>query len=206
VSAPAPCSARARRLAPPGPLGRHQAETLALALLGHGARVGVVHWATGVKLEVLAHWFRHLQGRPPPRGPLPESSGSMVRTRAQQAQASLFGVIYARHHREGAGGHAIDPWALVQAYELYLSLGVTDRGATGRGATLSINEAWILARDLRGGLASLDWCPTCQARYVATQDGILVGCPLCALYARAGGKTARTRHRARHASPLQAHA
>jgi hypothetical protein len=201
VSAPAPCSARARRLAPPGPLGRHQAETLALALLGHGARVGVVHWATGVKLEVLAHWFRHLHRRPPPRGPLPESSGSMVRTRAQQAQASLFGVVYARHHQAGAGGHAIDPWALVHSYELYLFL-----GAAARGAPLSINEAWILARDLRGGLASLDWCPTCQARYVATQDGILVGCPLCALYARAGGNTARTRHRARHASPLQARA
>lgn len=192
MSAPASCGARATKQASPGPLGRYQAETLALALLGHGARVGVVHWATGVKLEVLAHWFRHLNGRPPPRGPLPESSGSMVRTRAQQAQASLFGVIYALHHRDGTGGHAIDPWGLVRAYEMYLSL-----GAAAQGRRLSINDAWILARDLRGGLASLDWCPTCQAPYVATRDGILVGCPLCALYARAGGNTARASRRVR---------
>jgi len=199
VSAPAPCRARARRRAPPGPLGRHQAETLALALLGHGARVGVVHWATGVKLEVLGNWFRHLNGRPPPRGPLPESSGSMVRTRAQQAQASLFGVIYARHYNPDMGGRAMDPWGLLRAYELYLSL-----GTAGRTAPLSINDAWILARDLRGGLASLDWCPDCLAYYVATQDGILVGCPLCALYARAGGKSVRAHQRAPDASALQA--
>ena len=157
-----------RGCAPEVQLARHQAEELALALLRHGARVGIVHWATGLKLDVLAGWYRHLHGRAPPRGPLPDSSGSMIRTRTEQVHASLFGVIYTRHDREGASERAIDLRGLVYAYELYLAL--------TREATLSINAAWILARDLRAGLASIGWCTACHAPYIALTESILIGC------------------------------
>ena len=172
-----------RGCAPDVQLARHQAEELALALLRHGARVGIVHWATGLKLDVLAGWYRHLHGRAPPRGPLPDSSGSMIRTRTEQVHASLFGVIYTRHDREGASERVIDLRGLVCAYELYLAL--------TREATLSINAAWILARDLRAGLASIGWCTACHAPYIALTESILIGCPLCPLYARAAGRSAR---------------
>ena len=172
-----------RGRAPDVQLARHQAEELALALLRHGARVGIVHWATGLKLDVLAGWYRHLHGRAPPRGPLPDSSGSMIRTRTEQVHASLFGVIYTGHHRDGASDRAIDLRGLVCAYELYLAL--------TREATLSINAAWILARDLRAGLASIGWCTACHAPYIALTESILIGCPLCPLYARAAGRSAR---------------
>jgi len=164
---------------------RHQAEELALSLLRHGARVGVVHWATGLKVDVLAGWYRQIHGRAPPRGPMPENSGSMIRTRTEQLYASLFGVIYTGHHKDSASGRMIDPESLVRAYEMYLSL--TD----GPAAALSINNAWILARDLRAGLASIAWCPACQAHYIAPSESILMGCPLCALYSRTGGRSGR---------------
>lgn len=176
-----------RGCAPEVQLARHQAEELALALLRHGARVGVVHWATGLKVDVLAGWYRHLHGRAPPRGPMPNSASSMIRTRTEQVHASLFGVIYTGHPRDGASDRAIDLQGLVHAYELYRSL--------TREATLSINAAWILARDLRAGLASIGWCATCNAAYLALSESILIGCPLCPLYARAAGQSARRRSR-----------
>ena len=169
-------------------LARHDAETLALAMLKHGARVGVVHWATGLKSTVLAGWYRQLHGRAPPRGPLPDSAGSMIRTRTEHAAASLFGVVYAEHRRDGAIGRMIDPQLLVRAYELYLAL--IDGPHAG---VLGINQAWIVARDLRAGLAAIAWCPSCEARYIAMRDAILIGCPLCALYARAGGRASPRR-------------
>ena len=183
--------------APEIQLARHQAEKLALALLHHGARVGVVHWATGLKVDVLASWYRHIHGRAPPRGPMPESASSMIRTRTEQVHASLFAVIYTGHHRDSASDRAIDLHRLVHAYELYRSL--------TREATLSINAAWILARDLRAGLASIGWCTTCSAAYLALSESILIGCPLCPLYARAGGQSAHRRsHTAQGSSPANA--
>lgn len=178
------CPPRGRRGTPESQLVRHQAEELALRLLRHGARAGVVHWSTGLKLEVLAGWYRRIHGRAPPRGPLPDHSGSMIRTRTEHLHASLFGVIYAGYHKEGAAVRRIDPHSLVSAYEAYLAL------ADGR-AIISINQGWILARDLRSGLAAVAWCPSCQAHYVDLRASILRGCPLCALYARAGARLRR---------------
>jgi hypothetical protein len=173
---------------PDARLARHDAETLALVMLQHGARVGIVHWATGLKSTVLAGWYRQLHGRAPPRGPLPDSAGSMIRTRTEHAAASLFGVVYAEHRRDGAHGRIIDPHGLVRAYELYLAL-----IAGPPAGVLGINQAWIVARDLRAGLAAITWCPSCEAPYIALRDAILIGCPLCALYARAGGRASPRR-------------
>ncbi len=176
-----------RGCAPEVQLARHQAEELALALLRHGARVGVVHWATGLKVDVLAGWYRHLHGRAPPRGPMPNSASSMIRTRTEQVHASLFGVIYTGHPRDGASDRAIDLRGLVHAYELYLSLtrggdpehqrGLDPRAGPARGARLD----WLV-HDV-------------QRRLLALSESILIGCPLCPLYARAAGQSARRRSR-----------
>jgi hypothetical protein len=123
----------------------------------------------------------------------------MIRTRTGQLYASLFGVIYAGHHKDNTSGRVIDPQSLVRAYEMYLSL--TDDPA----AALSINNAWILARDLRAGLASVAWCPACQAHYIALSESILTGCPLCALYSRSGGRSGRRHDGGRHERTAAAH-
>lgn len=177
-----PSKRRVSRCAPAQQLSRHQAEELALALLRHGARVGLVHWATGLKTSVLAGWYREIHGRAPPRGPMPESTGSMIRTRTEHLFASLFGVIYAGQQKGSGSERVIDTRTLVRAYEIHLSM--TDEPET----TLTINKAWIIARDLRAGLASVAWCRTCEAHYIELRESILTGCPLCALYARAIGR------------------
>ncbi len=102
-------------------------------------------------------------------------------------------------HRPGAGG--VDPWRILQAFQRYLALVPEALLAQA----LTINDAWVIARDLRGGAATLVWCELCQANYLDMQGSALCGCPICALYAaRVGGPRRRCARRfVAHSEPVR---
>jgi hypothetical protein len=161
-------------------LERHRAVALALRLIGHHTKLSIVHAATGVRLETLRRLYREVHGRSPRGGPLANSVGAVVKTRGQQAHASLFASLYLTRHGPVLY-RTIDYAALVDAYELYLAL---VPASTQR--LLPINLAWAIATDLRSGQARFSHCHGCEVTYLEMRTGSLgLRCPICALYARA---------------------
>jgi flagellar transcriptional activator FlhC len=163
-----------------GTLERHRRFALAIRLIGHHAKLSIVHAATAVRLETLRRLYREVHGRAPRGGPLANSVGTVVKTRGQQAQASLFANLYLA--RQGPVLYqSLDYLALADTYELYLAL-----LPGGTRPLLTINLAWAVATDLRSGQASFTRCQRCDVQYLLMHTGSLgLRCPLCALYARA---------------------
>jgi len=169
---------------------RHDAEHLAQVMLSLGARSAYVIAATGLSNEQVRHWHLRITGRQAARGPVPYHAASVIRTRAAQAHASLFAAL----EQQAATGleRGVDPWRILQAFQRYLALVPEALLAQA----LTINDAWVIARDLRGGAATLVWCDLCQANYLDMQGSALCGCPVCALYAaRVGGPRRRCARR-----------
>ncbi len=158
---------------------RYTALQLAVRLVRHGVKLTIVHAGTGVARDYLRTLHRELHGRAPRGGPLVTSVGTVVKTRPQQAQASLFAALYLR--LDGHGRYqAIDYHALLDAFEMYLAL-----LAPHTSPLLDINLAWATARDLRCGQADLQQCPTCEVGFLVMRAGTIgATCPLCSLYAR----------------------
>jgi Flagellar transcriptional activator (FlhC) len=163
-----------------GTLERHHRFALAIRLIGHHTKLSIVHAATEVRLETLRRLYREVHGRAPRGGPLANSVGTVVKTRGQQAHASLFASLYLAR-RGPVLYQAIDYIALADAYELYLALLPRQTKPL-----LPINLAWAVATDLRGGQASFSRCHRCDVQYLLLHTGSMgLRCPLCALYARA---------------------
>lgn len=161
-------------------LERHRAVGLALRLIGHHTKLSIVQAATGVRVETLRRLYREVHGRAPCGGPLANSVGAVVKTRAQQAHASLFAGLYLRRHGPVLY-QAIDYAALVDAYDLYLAL-----VPVSSKRLLPINLAWAIATDLRVGQAHFSHCERCEVTYLEMRTGSLgLRCPICALYVRA---------------------
>ena len=169
---------------------RHDAEQLARVMLSLGARCAYVIVATGLSNAQVRQWHLRITGRTPSQGPVPYHAASVIRTRGAQAHASLYAAL---DRRAGTGlDRGVDPWRIIQAFQRYLAL--VPEGELARA--LSINHAWVIARDLRGGTATLVDCDLCQTHYLDMHGSPLRGCPVCALYAaRAGGPRRRRARR-----------
>ena len=162
-----------------GAVERYAALRLAVRLVRHGVKLSIVHSGTGVARDYLRNLHREIHGRSPRGGPLVTSVGTVIKTRPQQAHASLFAAWYLR--LDGRGLYqAINYTALLDAIELYLAL------IPGhQPPLLDINLAWATARDLRCGQAQVQHCPTCDVGFLVMRAGMLGStCPLCSLYAR----------------------
>jgi flagellar transcriptional activator FlhC len=161
-------------------LAEHARLALAIALLERGARVSIVRHLTDLPRMVVRRLYREVLGVAPAAGQLP-TTARVMGTRLRQVQASLWASLY-----RGLGGPGIcqilDPQALLAAHDLYLQVA---RGQ-GHPPTLDLNDAWVVARDLRSGAAELRPCPRCQIHYlVCSEPRLPPTCPLCALRARA---------------------
>lgn len=159
---------------------RYAAMQLAVRMVRHGVKLSIVHSGTGVARESLRNLHREIHGGSPRGGPLVTSVGTVIKTRPQQAHASLFAALYTNldgHERYRTINYPV----LLDAYELYLAL-----IPPGKPPLLDINLAWATARDLRCGQADLQPCPACEVAYLVMRAGnIGATCPLCSLYARA---------------------
>lgn len=104
----------------------------------------------------------------PPSGQLP-SLRSMLTTRLAQAIASVFAALY-----RSTGGSAvydrIDMPTLLTTHGLYLSLLEDIIICEPSAKPLDINQAWIIARDMRTGAACFQECRDCLIRYIYTKE------------------------------------
>ena len=160
-------------------LDEYRRMVLAIALLERGSRVSIVHHVTGLPRVFIRRVYRELYGSPPHGGQLP-TTATVMATRNRQVQASLWACLYLTF-----GGpqvrRRLDAVALMDSYDVYLQV---LRGQK-EVARLDINDAWVVARDLRGGTAEILSCARCQVCYlVCSEPRLPPSCPICALRGR----------------------
>ncbi|MFO1432456.1 MAG: FlhC family transcriptional regulator [Candidatus Competibacteraceae bacterium] len=173
-----PVTAEPERALPPAgirSLADCQALELAVTLVNLGLRGVLVQLATGLSGHAIAALYRSIHGRPPPAGPLPAGTGSLLRRSRQHLHAALLAVLYQHGHTPpGSGG--IDYPRLIQAYQVYCQL------APATAYRLDSNDAWVIARDLSARLAYLSACPDCATPFLRLADASrLPQCPACTL-------------------------
>lgn len=164
-------------------LSLYEALQLAVSMIRHRARTSIVEASTGLHGDAIRTLFKDIHGSSPSSGPLLTSAEPLTRKPYRHLHAAIFAALYGdfRHSSEG-----IDADAVVRAFELYLELAPKDRHR------IDINEAWIVARDLRAGLVSTRRCHRCRIIYlVAVAAKRPPACPVCTIQRRAATKSAR---------------
>jgi hypothetical protein len=165
-------------------LAEAQRLELALALLRRRARIAIVHRETGLSRKRLRALYVELHGQTASCGPLPALGGAKIANRALQIQAGLFAGLYAHYLRRGGTDGALA--ALIGAYDLYRTLAPAER-------PLDINDAWVIAGDLRIGTSRLCTCTRCTLQYLVASDSrVPPTCPFCACHARLARRANRT--------------
>jgi hypothetical protein len=140
---------------------------LALALLRRRAQISIVHRETGLPCAL----YLELHGQIASCAPLPPLGGAKIANRTLQIQAGLFAGIY-QHYVSGRTCGSLD--ALISTYDLYRALAPPER-------PLDINDAWVIAGDLRIGTSRLCTCARCALHYLVASDSRLPPtCPFCA--------------------------
>ncbi|MCP5410478.1 MAG: flagellar transcriptional regulator FlhC [Chromatiaceae bacterium] len=158
----------------------------AIELIKRGMRISVVSRITEFSPKVLRSLSREVHGHSPRSGQLPSTS-RMLSKRSTQATATLFTALY----RAQAGSGIFDAIALdhlLAAHERYLAFSAGLRLQGLDIVPIDITQAWVLARDIRSGVASFRYCHACHLHYLFIDDArVPEGCPICALkrqYAR----------------------
>jgi len=167
----------------PNKIARHAAADLALYMLQHGYQGTIIQDCTGLTDSMVRAYRQELERsgeiNAVTAGKL-KSSPRIVDTRRQMASASLLMASYRRIAANPR--HQVDVMALTEAYVLYVD--AHESYGLG-GAPLSINEAYILARDYADDSGrrhiELRHCG-CGADYlVVAEQRIAPVCPLCSL-------------------------
>ena len=156
-----------------------EAEDLALRLFARGARNKIVEHHTGLSPYVLRNIRRSLGYRRATAGPIPYLGGTFVASREIQIHGSLFAAAYRRLGGTRVAAE-IEVDAMIAAYDIY-------RRLVEARKRLSFNDAWVIARDLRGGGVALVPCANCAVDYLSCESSRAPPtCPYCALYHRHG--------------------
>ena len=165
-----------------------QAEDLARRLLARGARTKIVETHTGLSAYVQRSLRKDLGVDQVPTGPIPCPGGGRV-SRSTLIHLSLFAVAYRRIGGNGVQAH-INIDAVIDAHDIY-------RRSIEDEERLDINQAWMVARDLRSGWARLVACRDCAVDHLAWDTaGISPTCPFCAFYDRIADDSALTEDQA----------
>ena len=126
-------------------------------LINNGFGTPIVAAETGLSSQYLRKLYRELQGIPSKSGLLPEAN-SIVKSRTALLQGSLLASLYLQISGE-AIYQRLDIDGLVLAYHNYLALAAEAKLTKRRPwQRIPIDHAWILARDLKAGLARLHLC------------------------------------------------
>jgi len=152
----------------------------AIELIKRGMRISVISQITDFMPKVLRSLSREVHGQRARSGPLPSTS-RMLSKRSTQATATLFAALY----RTQAGTGIFDAIALdhlLKAHDLYLEFSGSLRLQGLDIDPINITQAWILARDIRTGVACFRYCRACHLHYLFTDDSrVPESCPICAL-------------------------
>ena len=152
----------------------------AVELIVRGMRLSIVSQVTNIPLKPLRSLHREILGRAPTAGPLP-STCRIFATRSAQASASLLAALY-RSAGDSGIYDRIDMTALLSAYDLYRELLAVAVSPASSVKRLDINQAWIIARDIRTGAAYFQACRHCHIRFLSAADARSPpNCPICAL-------------------------
>lgn len=150
----------------------------AAVLLGAGYRTTIVALETGLNGQYLRQLHKEITGRPPSPGQLPEAD-AIVHSRRALVEGSLLMGLYA-----DIGGpnvyRQVNLDALSKAYGAYLQARqealLPD---TKPWRLLTLNEGWVLARDLRSRQAALKRC-SCGCLYLmVSRQRVHLKCPCC---------------------------
>ncbi|MEA3413575.1 MAG: FlhC family transcriptional regulator [Pseudomonadota bacterium] len=136
---------------------------------------------SGLAISAVRKFRKILRDDRPCSGALPESA-SILRSRQTQIEATMLVLIY-RRYGGGDVHRSTNVRALLDAYRSYVSLRKDLRGAPPR-PLLDVNEAWVLARDLRTGELMTERCPSCATEYVRAHlhaQRVAPGCPVCGI-------------------------
>lgn len=156
---------------------------MAVAVLQRGMHVSIVSRISHINPKVLRSLVREIHGRRPVSGQI-ASAGGILSTRAVQASASVFAALY-----RASGGTAIfdgiDLTRFLDAYDRYQALAGWIIPPGSKRIPIDITRAWVIARDLRTGIAYFQFCRRCHIHYLQADDARLPpGCPVCALKRR----------------------
>ena len=152
------------------PADRRQLE-VAVELIKRGTRAVLVSAITGIPRNAACSLYRDIHGDSPASGQLPTGACNIIVTRRVQVEASLFATILAKVIKL-TGLKDMGEWLLL-AYDLYSALRKEKQ-------KLSINTAWVIARDMRSGAARLKKCRQCGASFlIATGMQQAPVCPCC---------------------------
>jgi len=152
----------------------------AVQLIHRGMRLSIVSHVTGIHLKPLRSLHREILGRGATAGQMP-STRRILATRSSQATASVFGAIYRSAGNSGIHDQ-IDITALLTAYDLYRELLEVAVSTASPVKLLDINQAWIIARDIRTGAAYFQECRHCRIDFLSAADADSpMDCPICAL-------------------------
>ncbi|MGL4900443.1 MAG: FlhC family transcriptional regulator [Shewanella sp.] len=147
-------------------------------LIKYGFRTTIIALDTGLPSHVIRRLYKEVTGTSPGPGQLPESD-AIVKSRRSMVEGTLLMALYVN-----IGGNNIYKQlninALMKAYDAYLLAREEAELPTEiPWKRLSINEGWVLARDLRSKLASLHRCRCGSLYLTVSQQRIQLKCPVC---------------------------
>jgi len=156
-------------------LDEQVAITRARRLVEAGFRTKIVCGSTNVSAHVARKISREICGTNPTQGLLPDSF-SMARTWDRLADTSIFVLIYIRTFGDRVMTEC-DAENVLDAWHLYRYFRERSRPTI---PPMTVNEAWVIARDVRSGGVLLGRCPDCGfvTAMIALQHKKLA-CALC---------------------------
>lgn len=142
----------------------------AMRMIQSGLRPPIVHATTGLCPTRLRNLYKEIYGKSGPQGRVSEYAYSRLKTRTQVIEGTGFFHIYYR-----LGGNRIfqvlDPDMFLDAYEEYETIS---------SASIGVETAWLIARDLRENILVLRWCQDCGREYLYDhRSDLMVRCSLC---------------------------
>ena len=163
-------------------LSKSELFTRASLLIKYGFRTTIIALDTGLPIHIIRRLHKEVTGKSPCPGQLPESD-AIVKGRRALVEGSLLMALYVNIGGDNVYKQLnID--ALMKAYDAYLvAREEADLPAEIPWKKLTINEGWVLARDLRSQLASLHRCRCGSLYLTVSQQRIQLKCPVCEIMA-----------------------
>lgn len=159
-------------------VSRSERVNRASILISKGFRTSIIAVETGLPHYYIRRLYKEITGTAPGPGQLPESD-AIVKSRRALVEGSLLMALYVN-----IGGkkvyRKINLDVLMRAFDAYLKIRQeASLPETKPWKRLTINEGWVLARDLRSRLASLNRCRRGCLYLTVAQQRIQLKCPVC---------------------------
>jgi flagellar transcriptional activator FlhC len=178
--------------APMSLLEQNRQISIAIRLIGLGARLQMLEAETQLPYERLLKLYKEVAGKSPSKGQLPFSTDWFV-TWQPNIHASLFYNIH-EYLQKASDIDSIE--TIIKAYEMYQY----EVDAAGVEPLISITRAWRLMKFVDCGMLETSKCVVCKGRFINHAYELAGGykCGLCAPPPRAGKAITKTGSPSRH--------